>query len=428
MTPKQRKQTLASMMNGFKTLDQYWAENRLPFRAQMVVKLKVGLILLLKYTYAPIKHWLGKRYDPTQGLDKHKGFLLRGRGMKCKENDGGHYLTRQQIKAFEKTGIHGPFKVLEREQALALKEYSHQLYDRNFDGQVVLGQEVVEALEKTGEASINYLGLYQALFHRKLWDVLSKPELTHKLASLLGDDILCWRSQFFEKKPKQVGTFWHQAGTFQESSEKPKLKPLSPMDEGIVQLTAWIALSDTTIKNGCLRMLECSFEDGRLEKLSYEISNNKLDFMMTQPAGMIEKIIKTVNYTSGSFLKAQLIFEIAVELMPDLFEGKQVKDLEMKAGECIFFTSLNVHGSYPNLSDTDTRLALAGRFTSNDVMVYKDFDHDLFFTSKGKIKYSLDKIACMQVLGQDTYGHNKIANIPNGVMLAVEQPPQVNVH
>ena len=53
--------------------------------------------------------------------------------------------------------------------------------------------------------------------------LLGRDEIVHRLASLLGDDLICWRSQFFEKAPGADGTYWHQAGTFRESSLRPKL-------------------------------------------------------------------------------------------------------------------------------------------------------------------------------------------------------------
>jgi hypothetical protein len=128
---------------------------------------------------------------------------------------------------------------------------------------------------------------------------------------------------------------------------------------------------------------------------------------MEQSSKNIELLFKTMKFTSGSFLKAQLIYDIAMELIPDLFKDAKVTDLELKAGEAIIFSSLNVHGSYPNVTD-DSRLAFAGRFTSNNVKVYNGFTYDWFQTPKGPMKFDLDKIACMQVAGEDKFGFNTI--------------------
>ncbi|XVN14344.1 phytanoyl-CoA dioxygenase family protein [Pseudomonas corrugata] len=40
------------------------------------------------------------------------------------------------------------------------------------------------------------------------------PRIVHKVRSLMGKDLLCWRTEFFSKYPGDAGTDWHQANTF----------------------------------------------------------------------------------------------------------------------------------------------------------------------------------------------------------------------
>jgi ectoine hydroxylase-related dioxygenase (phytanoyl-CoA dioxygenase family) len=84
----------------------------------------------------------------------------------------------------------------------------------------------------------------------------------------------------------------------------------------------------------------------------------------------------------------------------------------MKAGEFILFSSLNTHGSNPNVTSDDTRLAFAGRYTTNDVVVYKDMATDRFPTPEGFITFDTDRIGCIQAQGRDTFGHNRILERP----------------
>ncbi len=107
------------------------------------------------------------------------------------------------------------------------------------------------------------------------------------------------------------------------------------------------------------------------------------------------------------FFWVQILFEILTNEIPDLFEGCQHRNLEMKAGQFVIFTSSNMHASHPNTTN-DSRLAFAGRYTSNDVKVYHGFDKDYFPTAEGNIEFDLEKIGCMQVSGTDHFGHNKI--------------------
>jgi len=82
----------------------------------------------------------------------------------------------------------------------------------------------------------------------------------------------------------------------------------------------------------------------------------------------------------------------------------------MKAGQAIIFSSANLHGSFPNISEDD-RFALVGRYCNNSVKLYKDMTFDHFSTTKGLIKFSTDKLESLQVHGIDNYKHNKIANV-----------------
>jgi len=43
---------------------------------------------------------------------------------------------------------------------------------------------------------------------------VTRPEIVSKLRSLMGDDILCWKTNIFPKYPGEAGTGWHQAEAF----------------------------------------------------------------------------------------------------------------------------------------------------------------------------------------------------------------------
>ena len=54
---------------------------------------------------------------------------------------------------------------------------------------------------------LDWSGVYQALRHQGLWNLTTAPAIAHRLASLLGDDMMSWRTQLFEKEPGAAGTF-----------------------------------------------------------------------------------------------------------------------------------------------------------------------------------------------------------------------------
>lgn len=401
------------MMRGFEPLESICSKLNLSSIQKINLKTTQSLMSALKYTYAPLKGLFNEGVDLKEGLTNRIRPKMKIRGFRTLEVDGEYYLSKSEVKEFRNNGISGPFKLFSEKEAHYFKKYVDDLNRSDFDNQIVFGNEKVKKMLLKNDAwNINYSGIYQALRYKKLWDALASKKITQRLASLLGDDIICWRSQFFEKEPKTKGTFWHQTGTFRENSNKPKLKATTDINESLIQLTVWVALTDTTIKNGCMRIIPGSYRDNRYERLTYNLKDKAMDYLLTMNAKEIEKALRTIKFTSGNFTKAQLAYEIALREIPELFSGYKTKDLQLKAGEFVIFTSLNTHGSYPNVTDADTRLAFAGRYTTNDVKVLDGFKKD-YFAGPGKdIPISVDPLRCIQVLGDDKFGYNNMAVYP----------------
>ena len=101
----------------------------------------------------------------------------------------------------------------------------------------------------------------------------------------------------------------------------------TPFDDGMGGINMWIALMPTTPENGCLMVVPRSHGKGTLES---ELS----------PDGDAHKKVK---YDPVDFLPVR-----------------------MRAGDCIAFSRLTVHGSGPNLTQAP-RVAYAVQFHRNDV-------------------------------------------------------------
>ena len=69
-----------------------------------------------------------------------------------------------------------------------------------------------------------------------------------------------WRTQMFYKKPGDGETLWHQDYNFPGPFRVPSIDPP-------VTVTAWIALDDATIENGCVELIAGSHLEGRLETI-----------------------------------------------------------------------------------------------------------------------------------------------------------------
>ncbi len=401
------------MMRGFEPLEAIL--DRQPLKGVNAWKLKLASVVfsLLKYSYSPVKRLVGADVNITEGMEDKRNLGMRIRGHRRQETDGGYYLSEEEVKTFIRDGILGPYPLLSASHADALKTHIYALQAGDFGGEMLFGNaRARDVLKRHGMWNLNYSGLYQALRYHELWDVLSAKPITQRMASLLGDNLLCWRSQFFEKPPGATGTFWHQTGTFRESSIRPKLVPTRDTDESMVQLTAWVALTDVTIDNGCMRFVPGSYRDGRFEYLTYQMKRHATNYLMTLPREKIERLIHAARFTAGNFVKVQAAYEMILDEVPDLFDGFETRSMEMKAGEFIIFTSLNTHASHPNITTDDTRLAFAGRYTTTDVKVYNGFRKDVCATPEGEIPFDVSRCACMQVMGEDHYGYNQILSRP----------------
>ena len=82
------------------------------------------------------------------------------------------------------------------------------------------------------------------------------PRSSHRVASVLGPDVLCWRSEFFPKYPGDEGTDWHQADTFANASGRAadRLAARGPRAFGGT-ITVWTAFTEATSENGCMQFI-----------------------------------------------------------------------------------------------------------------------------------------------------------------------------
>lgn len=122
---------------------------------------------------------------------------------------------------------------------------------------------------------------------------------------LIGPDIALWNMSFFAK-PALNGkkTPFHQDGEYW---------PIRPL----ATCTVWIAIDDTTVENGCLRLIPGSHKAKRL--MAHDQKNDP-------------------NYT------------LPQELQPSEYRDEDVEDLILEAGQMSFHDVFLAHGSEINSS------------------------------------------------------------------------------
>ncbi len=140
-----------------------------------------------------------------------------------------------------------------------------------------------------------------------LTELTRHPRLVEAVSELVGDDVICWGSAFFTKKPRDPRfVSWHQDSTYYG---------LEPPDS----LTCWIAFTGSRKQTGCMRIVPGSHRGPAiLPHVETWDKNNLLARGQT---------IESVD-------ESNLVY------------------LEVDAGEFSIHHNKTIHSSQPNLSDT----------------------------------------------------------------------------
>jgi len=303
-----------------------------------------------------------------------------------------HQITQQhqfafspeELAQFHARGYYGPFKVYDvdemkerwRRERLRLMDRSHAIYQDEW------------AL--SGNTNIaNYDRHLDSPF---LADHVCRSELVDRVCSVLGPDVLCWRTEFFPKYPGDEGTDWHQADTFANASGSPQI--LWPGD-GVHfggTLTVWTAFTEANEDTGCLQFIpgthQTMFFD-ETKRMHYDPNRiNQVD------KGGIKRGFFGYDYRE---------LQIDEDFVPD--EALAVP-MVMRPGEAIMFWSTLMHASLPHNGKSDEmRLGFASRYVPTSARIYPDTREIIEYGGR----VSLDRYGAVLVAGANEYTHNRIA-------------------
>jgi len=294
-------------------------------------------------------------------------------------------LSNEHLESFNKNGFIGPIDIYEPEEMDQIwRSVRRDVLDRS-----------AAAYALDAEAGATNIANYDRhLDIDLLADHICNARIVDRVTSILGPDVICWRTEFFPKYPGDEGTDWHQADTFANASGRPQiLWPGETEDEfGKGTITVWTAFTDSTRENGCLQLLP-----GTHNKMNYDETKG----MRFNP-DRINGVAKD-GLTRGFFGYDYRDLQIDPNWKPD---EEEAFPLVMRKGQCVIFWSTLMHASLPNTSSgKNYRMGFATRYVPAAVRVYPDTD--VVEEYGGRIP--LDKYGVVQVAGKDTYGHNRMA-------------------
>src|SRR5262245_23243843 len=181
------------------------------------------------------------------------------------------------------------------------------------------------------------------------YDLATHPAILGAVEDVLGPDILVWTVSIFPKYPRDPGYIsWHQDGTYWglDSTEV---------------VTAWVALTDSRVENGCMRVVPGSHRRPLLPHRDTYAADNRLS-------------------------RGQ---EIEVEV-----HERDAVDVVLRAGEMSLHHVNIIHGSNPNPSD-GSRIGFAPRYTTPRT---RQIDGE--------------PLTAVLARGRDAYGHFRLLPAP----------------
>ena len=215
-------------------------------------------------------------------------------------------LTATEVERFHCDGVLGPFRLVSPEDMAEMRER--------------IIAEIIIPGSHDDDPHLHYHDRH--LDNATVCRLCRRPELAERIASLIGPDLLIWRSNFQIKQPvaeasgeeeRYVEVPWHSDTAYFD------LRPR-------VLVSAWIAITEATITNGCLQVVAGS----QTRTYHHDVDPTLTSFHQSVPVEEID---------------------------PDA-----VRTLEMEPGEFVLFEGNILHGSGPNLTGHE-RIALSPRVT-----------------------------------------------------------------
>jgi non-haem Fe2+, alpha-ketoglutarate-dependent halogenase len=295
-------------------------------------------------------------------------------------------LSQEELDAFNRDGYIGPFDLYgEAEMESSLRALRPKL---------LRTKNAVYHSERSASGVTNLSSYDRHLDIDFLARHITRPEIVDRVASILGPDVLCWRSEFFPKYPGDEGTDWHQADNFSNVAGSKHPQIVWPEDAQFGgTITVWAAFTEATRENGCLQ-----FIPGSHKTMNYDEAK-----IMTYDSSRINNVTKN-GIRRGFFGYDYRQLQKDPDWTPD--ESGAVSQV-MRQGQFVIFWSTLMHASHPHSGATDKmRLGFAARYLPTSVRVYPFSEALEEFGGSA----SLERFGCVLVSGRDEFQHNRFVD------------------
>jgi non-heme Fe2+,alpha-ketoglutarate-dependent halogenase len=352
--------------------NRIFAEFPLPTKIKVLIKTLVTLLVIqVPYVLFKLRILRAPVMQDNQEVDLRAYAYKRDR----ENGPGEFFLQEKEIDFFNDNGYIPPFKVVSREEALALNPV---IREKVMSGNIVYGpfpdmdhDERKIKMDKAGLRDDIEARSWNRHFNvPEIYGLFARNEITHRLASLFGDDVVLWRSQLFPVSSGGKGTALHQVTDFRFAMNKVVLQPKVDVPKSLINLTVWMALNDVDETNGAMILIAGSHKNNRFEQYGINIKYYLTQLALRDQWQML--FVRSVSNDAHARFDLMNLYRKNVEKLDStLFPEDRFRTIRMRAGEAIIFTSRTTHGSHGNTAQHE-RLALGGRLTTPKVGVYPE--------------------------------------------------------
>lgn len=246
---------------------------------------------------------------------------------------GSFRLTAEEAERYHLDGYLGPYTLCSPEEMADLKERIDPVLrpDRD-DYRVPAMVSVLNPAMRRG------FGRHHD--HPFLFDIANSPAIKGRVANILGDDLLLWRTMFFSKDPGGKLIPWHQ------DYDGWQIEPMLVM-------SAWLAIDEATRENGCVELIPGS--------------HRKIYPLVQSMPDVVDGFPKMAD--------------------PDAFDEANSITMELKPGQFFLFNERTLHRSKPNTT-AKRRLGLAMRYIPTMVRVLDPDDKPVLISGEDRLRFN----------------------------------------
>lgn len=278
---------------------------------------------------------------------------------------------KNEIARFNQDGFVGPVKLYEPDEAA---ELLREIRIKN--------QDTSRRIFKNDVNYDRHFDIPELTRH------VMHPTIRKYITSILGPDVLLWRTETLAKFPGSVGTEWHQVRDYSYAMGKPQILPTETEWNAYIDITVWTTFTPASTETGCMRFVRGSHRSQIFDEYKTPSRGREKEYDMDTEA---------TRFWGYDF--AEFLIDSSWEPAP-----ADVVNMEMQPGEAVIFSAACVHGSLPNTTERQTRFAYTSRYVPTHVRVYPDLES---FSAHGA-EFDLSEYGPVLIAGEDRYGHNKI--------------------